>query len=246
MLKKFNAILNKLSMPLNVINIIVGLLIGIAHVYIPLTSILGLVLGIIMALSGSAVMGISYYFTAKNTNENADKSGAKKAEPEEREHTLKSKIFLGIAIPMILLNAAGSFFGMYTGTILLAGALGTPIAPAVIIGISIVLATILAVGMLINSWLQVNHIADGFKQVIPKVTGTAQAHDKEKADITLDHTTKLHKQPIRLVIPPQQPKSIPEKISGIIGSFFNKPVEKQEQLPITNRPRRMSSPPAFR
>ncbi len=161
MIAKINRFIRKLSIPINIFNILIGLLIGIAHVYLPFTSILGLVLGILMALSGSVSMGISYWFTSKNT------AAPQVANEEERpplENTPESKAFLAMAVPMLLLNTASSFFGMYTGTLLLAAALSFAISPPATIAIALVLSSFLALGTLLNSWLQTHYIWETLKK----------------------------------------------------------------------------------
>src|SRR5579863_4878023 len=101
MLAKINRVLRKINIPINTLSILVAIVIGIAHVYLPFTSLLGLILGILMAVSGSISMAISYYFTSKNTQ---DEEG-----PPLR-NTPASNAFLGLAVPMLLLNTANSFF----------------------------------------------------------------------------------------------------------------------------------------
>ena len=175
-LRKFNAFLHKVSTPLNIINIVVGLLVGIAHVYIPLTSIFGLLLCILMATSSSVSIGLNYYFTSQNTAENATtlQNNNRDGAILKREHTRKSNLFLGFVIPMILLNSAASFFGMYTGTLLLAASLAMPVAPAVVLGLAITLSTVLAVGTLINSWLQAHNVWERLKKPVQQAVAAPQ------------------------------------------------------------------------
>lgn len=162
MLAKINRVMRKIGTPINILNIIVGILIGIAHVYLPFTSLFGLVLGILMALSGSVSMAISYYFTSKNSQRHNAPTNQEERPP--LKNTRASNVFLGVAVPMLLLNTAGSFFGMYTGTLLLIAALALPIAPPVSIAIAVGLSIVLAAGTFINSWLQTHYIWETLKQ----------------------------------------------------------------------------------
>lgn len=201
MLREINAVLHKVSTPLNIINIFVGLLIGIAHVYIPLTSVFGLILGILMATSSSVSIGLNYYFTSQNTGESvANRQSNRGDASQRREHTTKSNLFLGFVIPMILLNSSASFFGMYTGTLLLAASLAMPIAPAAVLAIAITLSTILSVGTLINSWLQAHNIWERFKKPVQPQAAAAG----EQPEVSQANTRRrgIELQPI----PPFRPK----------------------------------------
>lgn len=159
MLDRFNKIIRKICIPLNIINVLVGLILGIAYVYIPLATIGGLILGTLMAISGSTSIAISYYFTNRHSKPVDNKKPI-------RRHTSKSTAFLCAAIPMIFLNSGASFFGMYTGILLLTSALAFPIAPAIITITAIVLGSILAAGTLINSWLQTHSIWESLKLTV--------------------------------------------------------------------------------
>lgn len=145
---------------MNVINIIVGLLLGVAHIYIPFTSIFGLVFGVVTAISGSIMIGISYYFTAKNT------PVIPKEEKPPTKHSLSSNIFLALSLPVIALNSIASFFGMYTGVLLVATAVLLPISPPAVLAIAIILGIVMAVGTFINSWLQIHNIWEGLKDPV--------------------------------------------------------------------------------
>jgi uncharacterized membrane protein (DUF485 family) len=231
-LRRINAGLHKISTPLNIINILVGLLIGIAHVYIPLTSVWGLVLGILMASSSSVSMSLNYYFTSQNTAENGanqPNNRAREATPLRREHTTKSNLFLGVVIPMILLNAAASFFGMYTGTILLAASLATPLGPPAVLAIAVTLATVLAVGTLINSWLQAHNIWERFKKPVQPSPGNAEGAEELDAAAAQPRVANRPKYAIELQpIPPFRPKSQMSSTQNP-ATLFNKTKELKEE-----------------
>lgn len=169
MLDKLNAFLKKLVFPINIVNIIVGILLGIAHVYIPFTSLFGLIFGVVTAISGSVMMGVSYYFTAKNT------SIPLKKEKPPTKHTFASNLFLLSMLPVILLTAISSFFGMYTYIPLVITAMALTISPPVGIGIAITLGLIFGIGTLINCWLQIHNIWEGLKEPV-KQTSPATFH----------------------------------------------------------------------
>jgi|GEM_PF-6771651 len=185
MLSEFNQIVRKIGTPLNIINLVVGLLSGIAHVYLPIPSLTGLILGILMAVSGSATMAISYYYTSKNSQ--IHNTGAQQKKELILKDTPASKRFLVFALPMLLLNTASSFFGMYTGTSLLFTALALPmITPAVALTITVALSTILAAGTLINSWLQTHYIWESLKEPVK----TKSKNQKESKVIHCDAATQ--------------------------------------------------------
>lgn len=164
-MESINHFLRIIGIPLNIFNIIVGLFIGIAYVYIPLTSMLGLCLGIIMALSGAVTLGISYFFTTKNVTVKQPVQAQQIAEAAiPAKNNALSNAFLCLALPCLLINSASSFFGMYTGTILLASALTLPVSPVGIVVAAIVLASVFTAGTLINSWLQTYNIWDGLRK----------------------------------------------------------------------------------
>ncbi|OGT54412.1 MAG: hypothetical protein A3F43_04840 [Gammaproteobacteria bacterium RIFCSPHIGHO2_12_FULL_42_10] len=157
---KLNTFLRKASISLNITNILVGLVIGIAHVYLPLAGPFGLVLGILTAVSCSVSIGISYYFTYKTTDrdQSTKQKQAKDTEPKQKRRRFWLNIaFLGLAVPMILLNAVAGFFGMYTGIALLAAGFAMPFT-APIMAAAIIFATIFTAGTLINAWLQTDFI----------------------------------------------------------------------------------------
>lgn len=189
MLAKFNRVVRKLSIPINIFNIIIGLLVGIAHVYLPFTSLFGLVLGVLMAISGSISMGISYWFTSKNSE--THNTISQEARPALRS-TRESKTFLAVALPMLLLNTASSFFGMYTGTLLLAAALSFAISPPVTVAIAVVLSSFLSVGTLINSWLQTHYVWETLKKPL---AGTTLTPDRvsQTPSLGLRQKTELEK-----------------------------------------------------
>lgn len=184
--RKINKFLNKIGLVVNGLNILIGLVISVAYVYLPFTSLIGLALGIIMAASGAVTLGISYYFTAKNIATNTDKNADTKNTEKEiifdqpvKKNTALSTSFLCVAVPCLLINAVGSFFGMYTGTVLLASALGLSLGPVGLLVTAIALASIFTVGTLINSWLQTYNVWEGLRKD------------------TVNHSIKLAKQPIR-------------------------------------------------
>lgn len=225
LLAKLNVYLRKIVFPLNIFNIIVGLVMGIAYVYIPFTSIIGLLLGIATAISGSATMGISYYFTAKNTQPSDEKKKNAETETTQYKDNIGSTLFLIAFLPMIFLNSAASFFGMYTGILLLAGALGAPIAPAAIIVISILLASVLAGGTLINSWLQTHHIWKSFKTPVVITTKSnpitpSPALVKNPQKVTPEPLAKIHRQ------------AITQRVSQYIGSFFSFTIVHKKTAPL--------------
>lgn len=189
MLEKVNAVLHNIVKPLNIINIIVGFFIGIAYVYLPFTSILGLILGIVMATSGTASMAISYYFTSKNTsNKKTPAKNEKKQEP--LKNTPKSNLFLCLTIPTILLCAVSSFFSMYTIILLLAAALAVPFAAPVTLTLAIVLASVMAVGTLINLWKQTHNIWESLK--VPEKAVGKTKHKRTHAKLhAMQQTSKL-------------------------------------------------------
>jgi|GEM_PF-6809389 len=241
MLRKVNAGLRKIGIPLNIINVIVGLMLGVAYVYVPFASIGGLILGILMAVSGSSTMAISYYFTSKNSQQ-ADQTN----QQSPLKHTAWSTGFLLLALPMILLNAAASFFGMYTSIFLLAsaigspmyvsifllvGAIGIPLGPPGILAAAIVLASILTVGTIINSWLQAYNIWESLKEPEVHKTPIPPPASIKKT------ISKISLQPIPVYKPLE--KTFSQKISGFFGGLFT----GQTVVATTPLPKRASAPP---
>ncbi len=162
MLAKVNRVLRKIGIPINILNILVGILIGIAHVYLPFASLFGLILGILMSVSGSVSMAISYYFTSKNSQKH--NAPANQEAQRSLRNTPASNAFLALTVPMLLLTTASSFFGMYTGTLLLIAALSLAITPPVSIALAVGLSILMAVGTFINSWLQTHYIWETLRQ----------------------------------------------------------------------------------
>jgi hypothetical protein len=162
LLTKINTVLHTIGKYLNVINTITGLFIGLAYVYLPFPSIPGLVFGIIMVLSSTATMGISYYFTSKNTLNPKEQN-----HPEKKSFlsaSTKARLFLSLAVPFIFINTVANFIGSYMGILLLAGALALPIAPPAVIAIAVIVAALFTIGTLLNSWLQTHNIWQGLKE----------------------------------------------------------------------------------
>ncbi len=161
--------MNRLSKPLNVISMIVGLVIGIAHVYLPIPSIGGLIMGIIMALSGTVSMGVNYYFTEKNSSRPIP----------PKQDTRRSTIFLFTAAPLLLFSVGSCFFGAYTGNLLLLKALNFAIPAEAAIAVSVILATLFTVSTLINSFLQLNMLWQGLKKEPQAESNPRQGLKKE-------------------------------------------------------------------
>ena len=239
LLKKINNILHKIAIRLSVINVIVGLLLGIAYVYLPFTSIFGLVLGIIMAISSSASMGMNYFFTSKNTRQNPQTNATDTAIKKKTvmKHTKASVAILCVGLPIAILSAASSFFGMYSGVLLLVAALALPIAPPVSIAIAVVLGCILAVNTLINLWLMTHNISEGLKQPveIKETPGNDKPAERK--------TTKLNNRPIPTYssLRKQTPY---QRLSHFFGSFFRHRPNAIEYLP-EKRERSSSAPPTI-
>lgn len=226
MLSRFNEFIRKIALPLNTFNTVVGFLFGIAYVYIPFASVFGLILGIITAISSSAMIWINNYFTVKHTD-----TSTKKKEPI-RKNTIKSNIFLAALTPMMLLCAAGTFFSMYTGTLLLAAALAIPFPPAVILILAVILASAFAIGTLANSWLMTHDIWQGLRGVVKK---DYEEMDEEERDMV--PLLEVEREDVYRVgpIPVRQPSKIPTAIIKPI-----KPSESQDVL--FTRPRANSAP----
>lgn len=164
-IERMNDYLRKLAMPINLLNTMVGLVIGILHVYIPIPSTLGLALGVIMSLAGSVSIGMSYFFTTSKTAKPKPTTTNEQTETTTLKSTRSSTIFLCVAIPCMLLNTGASFFGMYTGTILLTGALAMSVSP-IIMGTALTLALLFSISTLINSWLQTHHLWESLMEPV--------------------------------------------------------------------------------
>ncbi len=156
MFKTLNDFLKKITKPTSVINIVLGLFIGLAHVFLALPTLPGLILGCFLTLTGSYSVAIGYFFTSAKT---ADEANAK---PEKIRHTLKTNLFLALSLVMLVGGTAASFMYAHTGMLLLLPALAlaaaTPVAPGIILAISLTYAIYFSATTLMFAWLQIHYL----------------------------------------------------------------------------------------
>lgn len=163
-MKYLNNILRKIGIPFNAVNTVVGLVMSIAYVYIPLPSAGGLAFGVVMAVSSSACVAISYYFTTKNSKSNTVKEIDLESNMEiGYKNTKGSNVFIAALVPLIMLSSVSSYFGMYTGTILLAKALSISMESTTAFIVAIGYSVFFAVGELNNTWLQTYNIWESLR-----------------------------------------------------------------------------------
>ena len=129
-------------------------IIAIAYVYLTFVSVFGLVLAILMGLGSLFVSIMVAYNTLKEKKSSTDQVKSL------RKQEIRSKIFLGVAIPATLLSSASHAIAAFTSVIVLGPLLPLAIPFEVLIGLGVFFAVITAFATFMYDWIQALEVLD--------------------------------------------------------------------------------------